>query len=99
MKLAKVKNIFNRWLYLEDNNFIDVGLATVVAHGFGGDPLWLFLIAASGSGKTEFIRSLGTDRIHHLSAITPNTFVSGLNQPKKKHPSLLPELDGKVGSD
>lgn len=96
MNLAAVKNAFSRWLYLEDDEFIDVGLALVVAHGFGGDPVWLFLIAASGSAKTEFLRALGTGRIHHLSALTPNTFVSGLNQPGRKDPSLLPHLNGKV---
>ena len=96
MNLAAVKNAVSHWLYLEDDTFIDVGLATVVGHKFGGDPIWLFLIAPSGSAKTEFLRALTTDRVHHLSALTPNTFVSGLNQPGKKDPSLLPLLDGKV---
>ena len=51
MELARVKNTFGRWLYLEDDDYIDVVLATVVAHQFQGDPVWLFLIAAPGSGK------------------------------------------------
>ncbi len=96
MPLAKVKKTFSRWLYIEDDDFIDVGLATVVAHAFPGDPVWLFLVAASGSGKTEFLNALRTDRVYPLSQVTQNTFVSGLNQPGKKDPSLLPELDGKV---
>jgi hypothetical protein len=96
MELARVKNTFGRWLYLEDDDFIDVVLATVVAHQFQGDPVWLFLIAPPGSGKTELLQSLCTDKVQHLTSLTPNTFVSGLNQPGKKDPSVLPLLDGQV---
>lgn len=95
MELTKVKNVVNRWLYLEDDNYIDVVLATVVAHGFGGDPLWLMLIGSSGSGKTELLRALYGERIHHMSNLTPQALVSGLKQ-TKGDPSVLPDLDGKV---
>jgi hypothetical protein len=96
MQFAKVKNAFSRWLHIEDDDFIDVGLATVIAHGFPGDPVWLFLVGPSGCGKTEFLSALRTERIYHLTQFTPNTLVSGLNQSKKKDPSLLPDLDEKV---
>lgn len=95
MELAKVKNIANRWLYLEDDTFIDVVLATVVAHRFGGDPLWLMLIGASGAGKTELLRALSGERIYSLSDLTPQALVSGLKL-RKGDPSLLPDMDGKV---
>jgi hypothetical protein len=96
MELARVKNTFDRWLYLEGDDFIDVVLATVIAHRFQGDPVWLFLIAPPGSGKTAILQSLGTDKIQHLSNLTPHTLVSGLNMPRKRDPSALPLLDGKV---
>jgi energy-coupling factor transporter ATP-binding protein EcfA2 len=95
MELAKVKNVANRWLYLEDDTYIDVVLATVVAHGFDGDPLWLMLIGASGSGKSEILRALTGERVYHLSNLTPQTLVSGLNQ-RKGDPSLLPDINGRV---
>ena len=95
MELAKVKNVANRWLYLEDDTYIDVVLATVIAHGFGGDPLWLMLIGSSGSGKTEVLRALYGPRVHHMSDLTPHALVSGLKQ-SKGDPSVLPDLDGKV---
>lgn len=95
MELAKVKNVANQWLYLENDTFIDVVLATVVAHAFQGDPLWLMLIGPSGSGKTEILRALSGDRIYHLSNLTPQALVSGLNQ-RKGDPSVLPDMDGKV---
>ncbi len=94
--LSEVKNAFSRWLYLEDDSFIDIGLAAVIANRFQGDPVWLFLIAPSGSTKTEFLRSLSGQSIHHLSDLTPNTLISGLNQPDNKDPSILLQLDGKV---
>lgn len=96
MQLAQVKNTFARWLYLEDDDFIDVVLATVVAHRFQGDPIWLFLIAPPGAGKTELLRSLRTNSVVHLSNLTTHTLVSGLNLPQKRDPSVLPLLDGKV---
>ena len=96
MTLAKVKSAFRRWLHIEDEHYLDVGLATVVAHQFAGDPVWLFLVGASGSGKTEFLQSLRTEKVYALTQLTQHTFVSGLNLPKQKDPSLLPELDGKV---
>jgi hypothetical protein len=96
MELAQVKNTFGRWLYLEDDEFIDLVLATVVAHRFQGDPVWLFLIAPPGAGKTELLRSLKTENVVHLSNLTSHTLVSGLNLPRKKDPSILPLLDGKV---
>lgn len=95
MELAKVKNVANRWLYLEDDTYIDVVLATVIAHGFKGDPLWLMLIGASGSGKSEILRALYGERVYHLSNLTPQTLVSGLKQ-RKGDPSLLPDINGKV---
>ncbi|NIM65370.1 MAG: hypothetical protein GTO51_05195 [Candidatus Latescibacteria bacterium] len=57
--LPKVKNTFTNWLYLEDDRFIDVALATIIAHRFGWGPIWLFVIAPSGSGKTE-VKAFGS---------------------------------------
>ena len=94
--LSEVRNAFSRYLYVEDDTFIDVGLAAVVSLRFPGDPVWFFLVGSSGSGKSEFLRSLNGDMIHHLSGLTSHTFVSGLNQPNKKDPSMLAALDGKV---
>jgi hypothetical protein len=93
--LIEVKNPFNRWLYLEDDTFIDLGLATVVAHNFEGDPLWIFLVGAPGSCKTEFLRSLACRHTYQLSALTEHSLVSGLNI-RGRDPSLLPKLNNKV---
>ena len=70
-------------------------LATVVAHNYPGDPVWLFLVGAPGSAKTEIIRTLRTSKTYSLSSLTQHTLISGLKT-KGDDPSLLPKLDGKV---
>ena len=94
-ELVDVKNAFHRWLYLEDDTFIEVGLAAVVANSFPGDPVWLFLVGPPGSCKTEFLRSLNSTRTYTLSSLTPSTLISGLKD-GNKDPSLLPKLNEKV---
>jgi len=68
---------------------------TTVATGWTeGDALWLYVVGAPGSGKTELVRAFadGRKRAYFLSSLTPNSLVSGLKDGKH----LLPELDGKT---
>ncbi len=85
--LHDVHRVFAEWLYLPDPSVLDVTLATYVAHLLGFD-LWMMLIGASSSGKTEFLRALhGRADVHPLSSLTAQTFASGLKG--KARASLL----------
>ncbi len=56
--LQRVKDIYRKWLYVEDDGLIEVVLGTVTANLMDGDPIWLMVIDRSGGGKTEHIQPL-----------------------------------------
>jgi hypothetical protein len=110
-KLAKLKATFCRHHHFEDTSVIDVTLACVAANDMDLDPLWLHLVSAPSSGKTELLMALqDCPQTVFISDFTPNSLVSGYRDPpqegkkgkKHKRPepakdySLLPVLDGKL---
>ena len=97
-KLADVKRVVNKWLYLEDPYIIDVILSVYVANRIEGDPVWMMLIGPPSSAKTELLRSFdGHENAYFLSSLTPSTLVSGMPQKKNmEDPSLLLKLDDKL---
>lgn len=101
IKINNVKETFKKWLCLKDDRVVEVVCAAVIANWFAGDPVWLFLIGASGGSKTEILRSLinpkrmndGSEQlVYSLSKLTPNTLITG----KPNTPDLLMELNGKT---
>jgi hypothetical protein len=80
----------------EDAEIIDIIVAAYFSHRITGDPLWLILIDAPGSGKTELLRSFRSrSDAYFLSALTEKALVSGYRV-DGTDPSLLPQFDGKV---
>jgi len=63
--LDAVMATFNRWLFLPDPGLIYAVLGTLAANRMSGDPVWLMLVGASSSGKTEGLLSLA--RLPHVS--------------------------------
>ncbi len=99
--LDKVKEIFHKHLFFEDEDPIDIVLATAIGEKVEGDPLWLFLIAAPGGCKTEMLRSLADGyNFYHLDNLTSKTFVSGMMIGQGEHrikvEDLLPQLNKKL---
>ena len=85
---------YKRSFRTDDTAPLDACLATVATGWTEGDALWLYVVGAPGSGKTELVRAFadGRKRAYFLSSLTPNSLVSGLKDGKH----LLPELDGKT---
>lgn len=77
--LDQLHGAFNKWLAIEeDPDVLDVILAVVIDRKVLGDPIWLFLVAPSGSTKTELLRSLyNQEGCYLLSTLTSHTIVSG----------------------
>lgn len=102
MNLIELKTKVKEYQYLEDTRFIDAALACLVSTRMNqGRPLWLILIGASSSGKTQILRPLAmTDDkfIHSIDDLTENTFLSGARMSKEdKRPMSLLQRIGKVG--
>jgi hypothetical protein len=76
--LDEVVAAFRKWLHLPDLGALYVALAAVVANRLPGDPLWLLLVAASSSGKTEILFSLsGLDEVVAAATMTEAALLSG----------------------
>jgi hypothetical protein len=83
VRLSGVVETFQRWLYLPDPGALYVALATVVANRLPGDPIWLLLVGASSSGKTEILVSLaGLEEVTPAATLTEGALLSGV--PKKE---------------
>ena len=81
--LDAVMATFQRWLFLPDPGLIYVVLGTLAANRLSGDPVWLMLVGAPSTGKTEVLVSLARlPRVHIRSGITESGLLSGT--PAKK---------------
>ncbi|MFO7477920.1 MAG: hypothetical protein R6X03_06205, partial [Methyloceanibacter sp.] len=79
-------------LTLDDYRIVDIILAVVVANLFKTDPLWMLIIGASSTAKTELLAALeGLPMMFFISDLTTNTLISG-----KKDASLLMRLINKI---
>lgn len=103
MKLSTLKKRMREHLYMEDEDILDVIMAASITNVMKlGQPVWLVIIGAPSSGKTQYIAPLefaqpaGKKIIHEVTDITPNTFLSGSLTSKDKsfEPSLLKRIGG-----
>src|SRR3990172_566831 len=88
-------DFYRRTFRTDDTAPVDVCLATVATGATEGDALWVYVVGAPSSGKTEILRAFRepkNETTYYLSSLSPNSLVSGLKDGKH----LLPELDGKT---
>lgn len=95
ISLEKVYEIYKKWLHVEDTKRIDAVLAVALSQKMSGLPLWLFIIGASGDGKTEQIKALddGDVTTKRLDSITSKTLIQGN---KGHEDDLMPQLQDKL---
>ena len=99
IRIEHYKDVCHRHMVIENDEYIDVIFGTIFANRLNSKPVWLYLVAPPGGGKTEILQSLdGPGReIYSLSQLTPQTLISGqIREKRKSDPSLIPKLDGKV---
>lgn len=92
MTLAELHSRIREYLYLPDTGALDMALAASVATRLKlGTPIWLILIGASSSGKSQMIRpfSYKSDFVHRVDDLTEATFISGV---KTSETSLLLQI-------
>lgn len=87
----EILKAFGDLLAFTDFDVVKIILAAVIANRLRGDPVWLFVVGPSASGKTEFINAL--DKLpgtYLLSLVSPSTFLSG--KAGRQEASLLKRL-------
>lgn len=92
----ELEKTIRRWIMIVDEGIVKLMCSVIIANKLKDrDPIWIFLIAPSGGGKTELLMGLTElTEIYFMSLLTPNTFLSGM--PGGKDASLLPKLSGKI---
>jgi Bifunctional DNA primase/polymerase, N-terminal len=84
--LPEVVATFKRWLYLPDPRGLYAVLGTIAANLLDGDPVWLVLVAAPSSGKSELLTPTnGLPYIHPAATLTEAALLSGT--PKRERAS------------
>lgn len=97
MNWEKLMECIQSWLKIDDFDPIKVAISTVLSNFIEGDPVWMFLVACPGVGKSEMLGMFKQSQdVYTTSSITPNALISGAIPYKGKEPSLLPKLDGKT---
>lgn len=106
-ELVKFKECLAKHFVINDWQAVDLIIAAAVAHKFKGEMLWLRVIGASGSGKTEILRTLTSQQgyVETLETLTPSAIRRGFH-PVKRNPktdeledmmkgqTLLQRIDG-----
>ena len=95
--LKELRDVFGKWLFLNDTDAIETVMAVHMSQIINGPPIWMFLVAPPGGAKTEVIGSLCLcDKTYMTSSLTPHALISGANFKNMPDPSLIPRLDGRV---
>lgn len=93
------KKSLGNLLLIDDWEAVDIFLAVVAAHKLGGNMFWVRLIGASGSGKSELLKSLQAHSDYAISAdtFTPGAIRGGLDsEGKTKLPRMLESWNNKL---
>jgi len=88
---------YKKWFYLNNVIAIDLALAVAISRKEKMQPLWIIMVAPSGSGKSELIRPFADEKqpstTEIMSKITPNTFLSGMSKKKSQHTDFAETLE------
>jgi hypothetical protein len=78
VSLTTAVSVFRRWLHLTDIAPLLALTAALVANRAEGDPVWLLLVGAPSTGKTEMLSaSAGLPWIHPAARVTEASLLSG----------------------
>jgi hypothetical protein len=108
-ELAKFKDCLAKHFVINDWQAVDIIVAAAVAHKLKGEMLWLRIIGASGSGKTEILRTLTSQQgyVETLETLTPSAIRRGFKPMRRnketdqleaviKGDTMLQRMDGKL---
>ena len=106
-ELIKFKECIAKHFIITDWQAIDIVVAAAVSHKLGGEMLWLRVIGASGSGKTEILRTLYNQigYVETLETLTPSAIRRGFKPMRRNketdklesildQPTLIQRING-----
>jgi hypothetical protein len=98
-KWDQVIDVYRKWLLMTDahEDALRIIYGAILSNIMPGDPLWLYLIASPGSGKTELLMSTSECfSVVTLSSVSPHSLVSGFQNHGGEDPSTIGQLIGNV---
>ncbi len=82
--LDDVLAAFQKWLFLPDPGVVHAVLGAVAANLLEGDPVWLVVVGAPGSGKSETLQAVSAlPDVHPAATLTEPALLSGTS--RKEH--------------
>ncbi len=95
--IEQAMKVFRKHLHISDPTLLEVVLGVAATIHLPGDPLWMIVVDASGSGKTEYLRVLlDHPEAIFISTLTTSSLISGFEDETHADQSLLPKLNGKL---
>lgn len=97
-EVEQYKKTLHEHFEIDDWQAVDIVLSVVVAHKIKGNMLWLRIIGAGGTGKTEILRSLLSNKefCAPCETFTQAAIRGGLKKEGQDAPRLLKRLDKKL---
>jgi hypothetical protein len=84
ISLAEAIATFRRWLFLDDPAPVHVTAAALVANLASGDPVWVLLVCAPSTGKTEILSAAtGLAFVVSAAKVTEASLLSGTSAKEK----------------
>ena len=84
--LPETLTVFRRWLSLDDPSPVMALAATLVANRAPGDPVWLLLVCAPSTGKTEILSAAtGLPWVLSAAKVTEASLLSGTSKRERTH--------------
>ncbi len=88
--LYDIKQYYREVFLIEDDTILDMVIGLAISAKLAGDPIWLLIIGASSSGKTEIVNILTKiSFVHPISTMTDNTLLSGMKSSNGSENSML----------
>jgi len=94
-RFEPLNGLLQKWFYQPDLQAVRIALGAARTHFLNlGDPVWLFLVAPPGSGKTtmNIMATAGLPQVRMIGDLTPQTFLSGMHG--ATNPGILEQLGG-----
>ncbi len=95
-RIEPLNSVLRKWYAGPDLQVVRIVLGAAMTHYLDiGDPVWLFLVAPPGSGKTtmNIMATSGLPQVLMIGDLTPQTFLSGMHG--ADNPGILEQLGGK----